>query len=209
MEGQRSLLTALHEVSPNADCHIRTSASGVALVLRQGENEVAIPLALEGDGDQSTATLLRHVATRLALCGACEHGNGVGCREQWRSFGDRLLSLLGQAGYSAILDHCPLCPGRQPHAVDAVSQRVARELHRRLRTANHFAGVICDCDGGTVVLRGQVASYYQKQMAQEIARRVEGVTWIINDIEVVGGSGRAARTSDCPPPIDWNRRKPR
>jgi osmotically-inducible protein OsmY len=37
---------------------------------------------------------------------------------------------------------------------------------------------------GRVVLRGTVASYYQKQMAQEALRRVEGVDHIENHLEV-------------------------
>jgi osmotically-inducible protein OsmY len=37
---------------------------------------------------------------------------------------------------------------------------------------------------GRVVLRGIVASYYQKQMAQEALRRLEGVHQIENHLEV-------------------------
>lgn len=37
---------------------------------------------------------------------------------------------------------------------------------------------------GRVVLRGTVASYYQKQMAQEALRRLEGVEHIENQLEV-------------------------
>ncbi len=37
---------------------------------------------------------------------------------------------------------------------------------------------------GRVVLRGTVGSYFQKQMAQEALRRVEGVDEILNHLEV-------------------------
>ena len=37
---------------------------------------------------------------------------------------------------------------------------------------------------GRVVLRGHVGSYYQKQMAQEIVRSVDGVEEIENHLEV-------------------------
>lgn len=37
---------------------------------------------------------------------------------------------------------------------------------------------------GRVVLRGTVNSYYQKQMAQEALRRLEGVHHIENQLEV-------------------------
>lgn len=38
---------------------------------------------------------------------------------------------------------------------------------------------------GRVILRGDVTSYYQKQMAQEALRRVDGVSAIENQIEVI------------------------
>lgn len=38
--------------------------------------------------------------------------------------------------------------------------------------------------GGCVILRGTVASYYQKQMAQETLRRLAGVEHIANELEV-------------------------
>ena len=37
---------------------------------------------------------------------------------------------------------------------------------------------------GRVILKGQVGSYYQKQMAQEALRHVEGVKSIDNHLEV-------------------------
>jgi len=37
---------------------------------------------------------------------------------------------------------------------------------------------------GRVTLRGVVASYFQKQMAQEAVRRVDGVDEIANEVEV-------------------------
>ena len=37
---------------------------------------------------------------------------------------------------------------------------------------------------GRVILRGTVGSYFQKQMAQEAIRRVEGIASIENQLEV-------------------------
>mgnify|MGYP003428677560 CR=1 FL=1 len=37
---------------------------------------------------------------------------------------------------------------------------------------------------GTLVLRGRVRSFYQKQLAQTAARRLRGVDQVINEIEV-------------------------
>jgi osmotically-inducible protein OsmY len=47
--------------------------------------------------------------------------------------------------------------------------------HRNLRFEN---------SNGRVTIRGVVNSYYQKQMAQEVLRRVDGVAHITNELEV-------------------------
>jgi osmotically-inducible protein OsmY len=39
--------------------------------------------------------------------------------------------------------------------------------------------------GEDVVLTGRVQSYFQKQMAQESLRRIEGVGRIVNNLEVI------------------------
>jgi osmotically-inducible protein OsmY len=41
-----------------------------------------------------------------------------------------------------------------------------------------------ETEQGRVTLRGVVASYFQKQMAQEAIRNVEGVAEIANELEV-------------------------
>jgi osmotically-inducible protein OsmY len=41
-----------------------------------------------------------------------------------------------------------------------------------------------EAEAGTVVLKGTVTSYFQKQMAQEAIRRVDGVELIDNQLEV-------------------------
>jgi osmotically-inducible protein OsmY len=43
-----------------------------------------------------------------------------------------------------------------------------------------------ETDGGRVVLHGHVSTWYQKQMAQELLRRIEGVELIDNCLEVIG-----------------------
>jgi osmotically-inducible protein OsmY len=47
--------------------------------------------------------------------------------------------------------------------------------------------LVIETDADTVVVRGTVETYYQKQMAQEIMRRVEGVQKIDNQLEVSWG----------------------
>lgn len=41
-----------------------------------------------------------------------------------------------------------------------------------------------ETEQGSVTLRGVVHSYFQKQMAQEAVRRVDGVDQIVNELEV-------------------------
>lgn len=43
----------------------------------------------------------------------------------------------------------------------------------------------CEASEGHVILRGKVRSYYQKQMAQESVKRVDGIVSIENCLEVV------------------------
>ena len=43
----------------------------------------------------------------------------------------------------------------------------------------------CEIDDQTVILRGRVATYYQKQMAQESIRKLSGLRRITNELAVV------------------------
>ena len=40
---------------------------------------------------------------------------------------------------------------------------------------------------GRIILRGSVRSYFQKQMAQEALREVDGIDEIYNELEVMAG----------------------
>lgn len=41
-----------------------------------------------------------------------------------------------------------------------------------------------ETDRGRVTLRGEVSTYYQKQMAQEVVLRIDGVDEIANELQV-------------------------
>jgi osmotically-inducible protein OsmY len=45
--------------------------------------------------------------------------------------------------------------------------------------------VSCDFHEGVLTLRGQVSSFYLKQVAQELIRRLDGAEEINNHLEVV------------------------
>jgi osmotically-inducible protein OsmY len=67
---------------------------------------------------------------------------------------------------------------------------ITRCLHDRLDealTSNpHLFGrkLGIETEAGLVVLKGTVNSYFQKQMAQEAIRRIDGVELIDNQLEV-------------------------
>jgi osmotically-inducible protein OsmY len=57
----------------------------------------------------------------------------------------------------------------------------------RLRNSPHLSlqRIWCEYDRGELFLRGQVPSFYYKQLAQEAVAGLEGVRQVVNDIEVV------------------------
>jgi hypothetical protein len=71
----------------------------------------------------------------------------------------------------------PSPPARAP-AGRASYAGTAEEQPSRARLAQ------CEVSGGLVVIRGVVASYYLKQIAQTIALRVDGVRKVENLIDV-------------------------
>jgi osmotically-inducible protein OsmY len=66
------------------------------------------------------------------------------------------------------------------------SSQVDVHLHRRLGPA--VKNVTFDYDRGTLTLRGQVMSYYQKQLAQEAVIKLDHVREVVNRIEVSASS---------------------
>jgi osmotically-inducible protein OsmY len=59
--------------------------------------------------------------------------------------------------------------------------------------------VTCEFRDGALLLRGQVTSYYLKQLAQEAVRSLAGVGAIINCVEVVRGSKPRSSGADSRP----------
>ncbi len=45
--------------------------------------------------------------------------------------------------------------------------------------------ILCEYESGILFLRGQVPSYYHKQLVQEAVVKIKGVAQIVNEIEVV------------------------
>lgn len=67
-------------------------------------------------------------------------------------------------------------------SLDDLIQRVDTAI----KTNPHLNGhrVYCQEESGTVVLQGRVSSFFQKQIAQETLKRLDGVEKVINQLEV-------------------------
>lgn len=72
------------------------------------------------------------------------------------------------------------------HAGLENDRTVDRQLGDSLRGYFFFAAqrVSCEFHEGVVILRGHVGSFHEKQMAQELARRVDGVKMVVNRLVV-------------------------
>ena len=93
------------------------------------------------------------------------------------------------------VDIVAIAPDSSPHEVPTVSMPLQPsesipELRHRIDSAikgnPHLNGrrVHCQEEGGIIVLHGRVASFFQKQMAQEALKKLDGVERVINELEV-------------------------
>ena len=67
------------------------------------------------------------------------------------------------------------------------SKKTAEAAKHRILHQPHLAmqRLWCEFDQGHLFLRGQVPSFYFKQLAQEAVAGLEGVRQVVNEIEVV------------------------
>jgi hypothetical protein len=84
--------------------------------------------------------------------------------------------------------------GTEPDKQSADPQaRLQVEAERALRCGLYPAlkNLSCDYQGGVLVLRGNLPSYYLKQVAQEVvAHQVQGLSRLDNQIQVVRPASR-------------------
>ena len=75
----------------------------------------------------------------------------------------------------------------QPHRNQARDSEIAAVAKQRIVHQPHFSvqRIWCDFDDGRLILRGQVPSFYFKQLAQEAVADLEGVEQVVNEIEVL------------------------
>jgi osmotically-inducible protein OsmY len=69
---------------------------------------------------------------------------------------------------------------------DSIDRRVALLAECQLRDTTYqpLTGISCDFHDGVAVLRGTVPTFYLKQVAQSVVRKLAGVKQIDNRIEV-------------------------
>ena len=79
-------------------------------------------------------------------------------------------------------EHCE----KQCNVTEAARVLLQRSPYVPLRS------IRCEICEGALVLRGQVGSFYVKQLAQETVRTVANVIAIINSVEVIQAAGRAS-----------------
>jgi osmotically-inducible protein OsmY len=77
-------------------------------------------------------------------------------------------------------------PCKRASATSRPVPDVARQAARRLNDSAYqqLRGVRCDYHEGVLTLRGQVSSFYLKQVAQTVVRKLPGVEECVNRIEV-------------------------
>ena len=74
---------------------------------------------------------------------------------------------------------------------------IVEQAQERLQATPYisFRDVRCEYRHGLLFLRGQVESYYEKQLAQEAVARLEGVAQVVNQLEVAWGDSQPKRRS--------------
>ncbi len=70
----------------------------------------------------------------------------------------------------------------QTQASHELRQRVDSAIKGNPHLTRHR--VFCQEESGIVVLHGRVGSFFQKQMAQETLKRLDGVERVINELQV-------------------------
>ncbi len=70
------------------------------------------------------------------------------------------------------------CPLRFLEIAEAANERLRNSPYRALRK------VVCECDQSVLLLRGRLACFFHKQLAQEAVAGVRGVSRVVNEIEV-------------------------
>ena len=79
-----------------------------------------------------------------------------------------------------------LLPPKQGTGLSKEKQTVQVEAQSRLRKSGYreLHLISCDFHEGVLTLRGRISSFYLKQVAQELIRRLDGAEEVNNRLEV-------------------------
>lgn len=110
-----------------------------------------------------------------------------------------VLGLAVGAGVVVFLDSpadLPLPVDRMGEVIDEAGRGARHlQLQARVRAAlalqkdfDLFGGISAEATEGTITLRGKVATAEQRELAELIARGVDGVEDVVNELEVEAGS---------------------
>lgn len=69
-------------------------------------------------------------------------------------------------------------PDRSHGIAEAANECLRNSPYRPLRR------ILCECQGDVLRLTGSLPSYYHKQLAQQAVACVQGVSQVVNEIEV-------------------------
>jgi osmotically-inducible protein OsmY len=74
----------------------------------------------------------------------------------------------------------------EKQSANSTSEQLLCRVDSAIRENPHLSGyhVFCQEESGIIVLHGKVRSFFQKQMAQETLKKLEGVERVINELEV-------------------------
>ena len=76
------------------------------------------------------------------------------------------------------------------HGDEELARRVENFLHSK--QVRSLKGVAVNAQRGRVVLRGEVGSFYEKQLCLSCTRRVAGVHDLVDEIDVLSASSHPA-----------------
>jgi osmotically-inducible protein OsmY len=81
------------------------------------------------------------------------------------------------------------CENRTPRPKTdaALAERVRVALEHEAQLGSDHVDV--DCNSGVVMLKGSVKDVATKQRVQEVAKKVNGVTWVQNQVSVAPKAG--------------------
>ena len=102
-------------------------------------------------------------------------------------FASKTLELLGCPADGGILGHVGNGCERISHGQVSCSKCGTTYFLRDgiLDLMGEAAGISVESKLGILILRGQVTSYHQKQLAQEAVAKIDGVVQVVNEVEVV------------------------